>query len=283
MKKQVVVIAGPTASGKSGFALDIAEALNGEIVNADAFQVYQGLQILTARPDDKEMRGIPHHLYGYVNNFEQEDVIGWVQKASKIITDIEHPIVVGGSGFYLSVLMNGMSPIPDISPTIRERVRLMGADEVRSLLKKGIIPRDIQRQKRALEVLLETGYPIDYFQNLPPKKYLDADFKVFVLLPPRQKLYQRIESRLQQMLEAGCVEEVENLLKCKATGGVMNAIGVKELIDFIEKKCDLNAALKRILLSTRHYAKRQMTWFRHQMPERTKIIQSADTKEVITK
>ena len=264
-------------------ALDLAEKIQGEIVNADAFQVYSGLQVLTARPTDSEMRGIVHHLYGYVDNFTQEDVTGWVQKAADIIPKIKNPIVVGGTGFYLSVLMNGISPIPDISPEIRELVRQMNPEEVVAKLTKGEIPKDIQRQKRALEVLLETGSPIEDFQNLPKKKYLDVNFKSVVVLPPREKLYARIEKRLIQMLEQNIVGEVQNLLNSSATGGVMKAIGVKELVDFIEKKSDLRTAAERILLATRHYAKRQTTWFRHQMPTDAQIIKTPDIKEVITK
>ena len=283
MKKQkVIIIAGPTASGKSGLALDLAEKIKGEIVNADAFQVYEGLQILTARPRTDEMRGIPHHLYGYVDNYSQEDVAGWVQKAATVIPNIKNPVVVGGTGLYLSVLMNGLSPIPDVSDEIRGQVRLMEPREVVAKLVKGNIPADIQRQRRALEILLQTGYPIEYFQHFEKKKFLDADFESIIVLPPRQKLYERIEQRLIQMLEQNIVGEVRNLLDCAASGGVMKAIGVKELIDFIEKKSDLNTVSKRILLATRHYAKRQMTWFRHQMPG-TKIISEADIQKVITK
>jgi len=281
-KQQVIVIAGPTASGKSGLALDVAEKIDGEIVNADAFQVYQGLRVLTARPVESEMRGISHHLYGYVDNFTQEDVVGWAQKAAALIPTLKNPIVVGGTGFYLSVLMEGMSPIPDISPEVREQVRLMAPDEVKAKLKKGEIPLDIQRQRRALEVLLETGYPIEYFQKLPKKKFIEADFKPIVLLPERKKLYARIETRLIQMLKQNVVGEVQELLSSSASGGVMKAIGVKELVDFIEKKCDLSTAEKRILLATRHYAKRQTTWFRHKIPN-AKIIKIPDFKSVITK
>ena len=284
MKKQkVFIIAGPTASGKSGLALDLAEKIKGEIVNADAFQVYEGLQVLTARPTPEEMRGIPHHLYGYVDNYSQENVAGWVQKAAKEIPTIKNPIVVGGTGLYLSVLMNGLSPMPDISPDVREQVRTMDAEEVVAKLAKGVVPKDIQRQRRALEVLLETGYPIEYFQNLSKQKFIEADFKVIVILPPREKLYARIERRLIQMLGQNIVGEVQNLITSSASGGVMKAIGVKELIDFIEKKADLKTTSERILLATRHYAKRQMTWFRHQMPEGTQVIQTPDLKEVITK
>ena len=284
MKKQLVyIIAGPTASGKSGLALDLAEKVKGQIVNADAFQVYAGLQVLTARPKTDEMRAIQHHLYGYMDNYHQEDVAGWVQKAAGLIPEINNPIVVGGTGLYLSALMNGLSPIPDISPEIREQVRSMEAKEVVAKLKKGKIPRDIQRQRRALEVLLETGKPIEYFQNLPKKKYLDVDFKTIVLLPDREKLYKKIEIRLNQMLKQNIVGEVQDLLSSSATGGVMNAIGVKELIDFIEKKCDLDTAIDRILLATRHYAKRQMTWFRHQMPDNVITLTSPDLINVITK
>ena len=284
MKKQTVyVIAGPTASGKSKLALDLAEKINGEIVNADAFQVYRGLQVLTARPTGAEMHDIPHHLYGYADNFTQENVAGWIQKAASIIPKIKNPIVTGGTGLYLSVLMNGISPIPDVSPEIRKQVRLMPPKEVLAKLTLGKVPRDIQRQRRALEILLETGQPIDYFINLPKRKYLDANFKCIVILPSREKLYTRIETRLMQMFEQNVVEEVQNLLNSSATGGVMKAIGVKEIIDFIEKKYDLPTTMNRILLATRHYAKRQITWFRHQMPESTQIIYNPNIEDVITK
>ena len=283
MKKQkVYIIAGPTASGKSGLALDLAEKIDGEIINADAFQVYAGLQVLTARPTESEMRGIPHHLYGYVDNFTQEDVAGWVQKAAKIISEIKRPIVVGGTGLYLSVLMNGLSPMPDISPEIRRQVRLMEPSEVGAKLTKGEIPADIQRQRRALEVLIETGKPIEYFQNLPKQKFLEADFQPIVLLPERTKLYKQIEVRLIQMLSQNIVGEVQDLLASSATGGVMKAIGVKELIDFIRKKENFETTFNRILLATRHYAKRQTTWFKHQMPEAKIIEKESDLKEVIT-
>ena len=283
MKRQpVFIIAGPTASGKSGLALDLAEKIHGEIVNADAFQVYQGLQILTARPSQEEMRGIPHHLYGYVDDFSQEDVVGWGKRVANIIPTLENPIVVGGTGLYLSVLINGISPIPDVSPEVRNKVRQMDSQEVLAKLNKGKVPRDIQRQKRALEVLLETGHPIDYFQKMPKKKFLNVDFKGIILLPDKEKLYNRIETRLDQMLRDGAIEEVKKLMKENASGGVMKAIGVKELIDFINKKEDLEAASKKILLATRHYAKRQSTWFRHQMPEYFSIIKTPNLSNVIT-
>ena len=281
-KKSVYIIAGPTASGKSSLALDLAEKTGGEIVNADAFQVYAGLQVLTARPIPSEMRGIPHHLYGYMDNFSQEDVSCWAQKAASVIKEIECPIIVGGTGLYLSVLMNGLSPMPDISDEVRTLVRQMSPEEVRMKLTQGQIPLDIQRQRRALEVLLETGKPIEYFQGLPKETFLEANFKPVVLLPPREKLYARIETRLIQMLEQNIVGEVQNLLTSSATGGVMKAIGVRELIDFIDKKTDLKTAAERILLATRHYAKRQRTWFKHQMPPTTLIIEEPDLKKVIT-
>ena len=284
MKKQTVyIIAGPTASGKSKLALELAQKIHGEIVNADAFQVYEGLQILTARPTVQEMQEIPHHLYGYADNWTQENVQGWVEKAARIIPTLKNPIVVGGTGFYLSVLMDGLSPIPDVSPEIREKVRQMSPKEVKAGLIKGEIPLDIQRQRRALEVLLETGHPIDYFQNLPKKKFLNADFNGIVVLPSREKLYARIETRLIQMLQANVVGEVDSLMKTKPSGGVLNAIGIKQLVDFIEKKCDLSTASKSILLATRHYAKRQTTWFRHQLPKDFQMIEDPSLKNVITK
>lgn len=284
MKKQTIyVIAGPTASGKSKLALNLAEKIGGEIINADAFQVYQGLSILTARPTEAQMQGIPHHLYGYMDNYSQENVHGWIKKVAETIPNVKNPIVVGGTGLYLSVLNDGISPIPTISEEIRQKVRMMDPKEVLAKLTQGVVPKDIQRQKRALEVFLETGHPIDYFQSLPKQKIIHAEFKNILILPKREELYNRIEERLIQMLQGGIVQEVQNLLNSTPTGGVLKAIGVKELTDFIEKKCDLPTALKNILLATKHYAKRQKTWFRHQMPHNTQTIESADMWNVITK
>ena len=265
MKKKIDIIVGPTASGKSGYALKMAQKVKGQIVNADAFQVYQDLRILTARPTPQDEAKVPHYLYGYADCQIQENVQSWLKKASELLPTLSHPIVVGGTGMYINALINGINEMPDIPEEIRKKVRQLPTDEIKSLLKGQNVFSDPQRQKRALEVFWTTGKPITYFQDQPLKKMIKADFNVILIQPDREIVYQNIEKRLKIMFETGVLEEVENLLKLRAKGGVMKAIGVKEITQYIKKECSLDETKKQILLNTRHYAKRQMTWFRHQI------------------
>ena len=266
MKKQKInIVVGPTASGKSSLAFQMAKELSGQIVNADAFQVYSGLRVLTARPTIQDENEVPHHLYGYADNDFQENVQGWLNKACEILPSLSNPIVVGGTGMYINALINGINEMPDIPDEIRQSVRQMDIKEVRSLLKGQSVFPDPQRQRRALEVFLATGQTIEYFQKQPPKKMIDADFYVILVQPPRQIVYDKIAKRLDVMMEQGVIKEVENLLKSNACGGVLKAIGVKEIAQFLNKELTLEQTKEQILLSTRHYAKRQMTWFRHQI------------------
>ncbi len=266
MKKQKInIVVGPTASGKSSLAFQMAKELSGQIVNADAFQVYSGLRVLTARPTIQDENEVPHHLYGYADNDFQENVQGWLNKACEILPSLSNPIVVGGTGMYVNALINGINEMPDIPDEIRQSVRQMDIKEVRSLLKGQSVFPDPQRQRRALEVFLATNRTIEYFQKQPSKKMIDADFYVILVQPPRQIVYDKIAKRLDVMMEQGVIQEVENLLKSNACGGVLKAIGVKEIAQFLNKELTLEQTKEQILLSTRHYAKRQMTWFRHQI------------------
>ncbi len=264
-KQKINVVIGPTASGKSGFALKMALENKGQIVNADAFQVYRDLRVLTARPSIKDEKKVPHYLYGYADCFCQENMKSWLEKASSLLPTLSYPILVGGTGMYINALIYGINEMPDIPDEIRKKVYQMSAQEVRALLKGQNVFQDPQRQKRALEVFLTTGKPITYFQEQPLKKLIDADFNVILIQHDRSVIYQNIEKRLDQMIEQGALKEVDNLLKMKANGGVMKAIGVKEIAQYLNKKYSLECAKTQILLATRHYAKRQMTWFRHQI------------------
>ena len=276
MKKQKInIVVGPTASGKSSLAFQMAKELFGQIVNADAFQVYSGLRILTARPNEDEEKEIKHYLYGYADNNEQENVQGWLNKVCQLLPTLSCPIVVGGTGMYVNALMNGINEMPDIPNEIRQQVRQMDIEQVRQLLKGQNVFPDPQRQRRALEVFLATGKTIEYFQSQPMKKMIEADFNVILVQPKRSVVYEKIEKRLNLMMEQGGVQEVENLLKSNACGGVLKAIGVKEITRYLNQEITLDEAKNQILLSTRHYAKRQMTWFRHQITPNSVI----DNKE----
>ncbi|MBP5343506.1 MAG: tRNA (adenosine(37)-N6)-dimethylallyltransferase MiaA [Alphaproteobacteria bacterium] len=261
--KKMIVIGGPTASGKTSLSIQIAKDVHGQVVNADAIQVYKDLQILSARPSEEEQAKIPHYLFGYMDAWTKSSVQDWLQKVSEVLPELTAPVFVGGTGFYLDALVNGLSPIPDVPTEIREKVRAMSLDEVKALVKEAQFS-DPQRLRRALEIQLSTGKSLIYFQNLPKKHLVQGDFQVIYLLPPREQVYAQCEKRLITMLQAGMIEEVQHLRDIQATGGVMHAIGVPEVCRMLDGEITKKEMMQQILLSTRHYAKRQMTWFRHQ-------------------
>ena len=260
--KKILVIAGPTASGKSGLALKLAE--NGCVVNADSMQIYRDLTILSARPMPTEMQGIPHLLYGYADCRHQGTVQDWLDRVVPVLKAEKNPVLVGGTGLYLSSLINGINQIPDVPADIRQQVRHMDLATVREQVRDCPFT-DPQRLRRALEVQLATGKSLAYFKSLPKKKLLNADFRVIFLNPPRDKLYHNCARRLDQMFAQGAVEEVRHLMSLNPTGGVLKAIGVPEIAAFINGKISQAEMKEQVLLSTRHYAKRQITWFRHQL------------------
>lgn len=264
MKKKIFVVVGPTASGKSGLAIQIAKHINGQIVNADSMQIYHDLSIISARPQQEDLDQVPHHLYGYVDAWTQPSVQDWLSVVVPKLKEVSNPVLVGGTGLYVSALINGLNDIPEIDPEIRATVRQMDMTEIQSRLKDCPFT-DPQRMKRALEVELSTGHCLAYFQSLPKKKLYDADFRVIFLNPPRNQLYQNCEERFNQMMEQGGVEEVRHLLTLNPTGGVLKAIGVPEITAFLRGDIFYETMKKKAILATRHYAKRQVTWFRHQL------------------
>lgn len=270
IKKKIYVISGPTASGKSGFAVQLAKKINGEIINADSMQIYKDLQILTARPTINDMEGIPHHLYGYFDAYQTNSVQLWLDKVVPQINEVDNPIIVGGTGLYINALMNGISFIPEVDPEKREFVRSLDLEDVKKMV-SDCSATDSQRLRRALEVQLSTGKPLSYFQKLPKIKMIEADFDVYFINPKREILYQNCNKRLINMLDAGAISEVENLLNIKATGSVLKAIGVPEIILYLQHQISYAQMCSQIQLSTRHYAKRQVTWFKHQLKQYTEI------------
>ena len=264
IKKKIYIIVGPTASGKSDFAVRVAQKNNGEVVNADSMQIYKDLQIITARPSIDDMKGIPHHLYGYFDSYQTNSVQLWLDKVIPCLNQIETPVVVGGTGLYINALINGISPIPEINPEKREFVRSLPLDDVKKMV-VDCSAIDSQRLRRALEVQLSTGKPLSYFQQLPRIKMIDADFEVYFINPEREWLYKQCNNRLLKMIQSGAIEEVKNLLDIKATGSVLKAIGVPEIMSYIQNFVSYDEMCSNIQLSTRHYAKRQVTWFRHQL------------------
>ena len=279
MQKPIPVIVGPTAGGKSKFSIEVAKRLNGDIINADSLQVYKDIQILSARPNIAEQEGIPHHLYGYMNAYETCSVSKWIEDVKQKLETIKNPVFVGGTGMYISALTQGISPMPEIPNEIREKVRLMPIEEVKSLVKE-CNATDPQRLRRALEVELSTGKPFLYFQTQPKIKPVDKNFQIFFLNPPREELYERCDKRFIQMLASGAIDEVKHLNKIKATGGVLKAIGVKQISQWLNGDISNQEMIEDATKETRHYAKRQITWFKNQFKEAI-TFQPSDIENVL--
>lgn len=281
MSSGIYIIGGPTASGKSDFALDLAKRVEGEIINGDSMQLYSHLHILTARP--RETLGIPHHLYGVLKDDQISSLGWWYEAACKVIQGVQMrgkvPIVVGGTGLYLRALTQGLSPIPAIPDIIRQEARhlaqTLSEEDFYALVAgedpkiKGILHQnDTQRLTRALEVVRATQVSIQDCQG-QPKKIIDLKYQYFVILLPRDVLYQRIDDRFVWMIENGALKEVEDLLKkhINPDSPILKAVGVPELTDYLKGRISLDQAIAQGQQSSRRYAKRQTTWFTRQVPE----------------
>jgi tRNA dimethylallyltransferase len=283
-QRPVVIVAGPTASGKSALAIDLARALGGCVVNADSMQVYRELRILTARPTPEEERLAPHRLYGVLPACEACSAARWREMAIGAILDAQAqgllPILAGGTGLYLRALTEGLSPIPDVPKAVREATRRRFAEignegfhaelAARDPLMGARLHRgDTQRLIRAAEVLAATGRSLAEWQERPGRGGAAEGlvFHTIVLLPPRAALKERIETRFAAMLRAGALEEVRALVALGLPRQLpaMKAHGVPELMRHLAGEISLEEATRRAVRATRHYAKRQFTWLRHQI------------------
>ncbi|MEO0441691.1 MAG: tRNA (adenosine(37)-N6)-dimethylallyltransferase MiaA, partial [Pseudomonadota bacterium] len=278
---KVALIVGPTASGKSALALELAKKQPSIIINADSAQVYADLQVLSARPTEAEMEGIAHRLYGYCDGAEACSAAQWAEDAKAEITDAHSngqlPILVGGTGLYVRTLLDGIAPIPEIDREIRREIREMDTlDAYSALLAEDesaadrLNPRDSSRIRRALEVIRSTGHTMDHWHRHMEGGIADQiRLKPLVLLPDRDWLYQRCDQRFGLMLDTGAIEEVENLLQRNLPEDcpVMRAIGVPEIREFLARDIARDEAIEQASTATRRYAKRQYTWFRNQTPK----------------
>jgi len=277
----VVIIAGPTASGKSALALALAEAYGGTIINADSQQIYRDLKILTSRPGAAEEARVPHRLYGFLDAAERGSAARWRDLAlAEIAVSLDAgrlPILVGGTGLYLRALLAGLAPVPDIPPAIREEAsalyRELGGNQFREELATldpeaaaRFPPRDRTRLMRAFEVVRATGMPIGEWQRRPaaPAPYR---FATILLAPPREALYSASDARFLGMVASGGLAEAAALMARGLEPGLpaMKAVGVPELIRHLRGEIALDTAVAAAQMATRRYAKRQMTWFRHQL------------------
>lgn len=281
--KNAILIAGPTASGKSALVLDIAEHNGGVIVNTDSMQVYSVLDVLTARPTAAELVRVPHFLYGHVHPSTAYSTGAWLRDVMKLIDNgafLERPVIfVGGTGLYFRALAEGISEMPDIPQSIRDRWRYelqeQGAAKLHRILLRedsatGVMlkPTDGQRIVRALEVLDASGRSILEWQAARGRPLIDrASTRFFVIEPDRAELVERIEARFDRMLEKGALDEVRRLtdLGLDPDLPAMKAIGVRELQAAMAGELSFPEAIERAKIATRQYAKRQTTWFRHQL------------------
>lgn len=262
--KKVYVIVGTTASGKSNLAVHLAKQIGGEIINADSIQVYRDLPVLTARPDETEQMGIAHHLYGYLDEHATCSATTWAEQAVNIIKTVKNPIVVGGTGLYIKALTDGFSAIPPVNEAVRQRVRAMPIEEVKAHV-LNCTATDPQRLRRALEVQLTTGKPLSYFQSLPPTKLIEADFEIIWINRPREEIRKRCHERFLHMLENGAEQQVADLMKRHPTGGVTKAIGYTEISAYLTGQISYEKMIDLAVIATQQYAKRQQTWFKHQL------------------
>lgn len=292
-ERGAILITGPTASGKSALAVRLAASHGGVVVNADSMQVYDTLNVLTARPQPGDMAGIEHRLYGHVPAARAWSTGDWLREASALVAALRResrlPVFVGGTGLYFRALTGGLSEMPPVPPGIRETLRARLAAEGPEALHRELAlgdpssaerlpPQDGQRIVRALEVLAATGRPISAFQADGGAAVIDpAVAEKIVVLPDRAVLAGRIGRRFAAMLEGGAAEEVEALLALglPAQMPAMKAIGVPQIAAMLAGEMTRAEAIERGSAATRQYAKRQMTWFRNQLDGSWRRIDAA--------
>ncbi|WP_253626135.1 MULTISPECIES: tRNA (adenosine(37)-N6)-dimethylallyltransferase MiaA [unclassified Bradyrhizobium] len=290
---KAVLIAGPTASGKSALALELAQRTGGVVINTDSMQVYRDLRIITARPTAGEEALVPHRLYGHVDAGVNFSAGAWVADAAKVLGEAREqgrlPIFIGGSGLYFKALTRGLSAVPPIPADVRDGVRARleqrGVEALHAELAardpvsaERLKPRDRTRIARALEVVEATGRPLpDWHREGLPPLLPPGDFHALFLAPERERLYARIDARFGVMLDTGALDEVAAL----AARGLdpllpaMKAHGVPALIRHLRGEISREEAAEIGQADTRHYAKRQFTWFRHQLPEFAWVVPEA--------
>ena len=282
LKSKIILIYGPTASGKSQFAIKLAKKINGEIINADSMQVYKELRILSARPSSKDCRKIKHHLYGFQSvkkNFSTGD---WLKLVNKKIKEIRGkkkiPRLVGGTGLYFKAITEGLVHIPNVPLKFREKIRslhkkigskkfFLNLVKLDPLVKNHINPSDTQRSIRAYEVKLFTKKSMyDWFKNTRSIYEKEDFYKIYIDFP-RGELLDKIKMRAEKMIENGAISEVKRFvnLNVKKNKSASKAIGIAEVREFLSKKIEIEEVIEKIAIETRQYAKRQSTWGRGNM------------------
>ena len=295
MSSKIILISGPTASGKSDLAIKIAKQLNGEIINADSMQVYKELSILTARPLKNDQKNIKHHLYGFISLNKKFSTGHWLKKAITKIKEIKRrkkiPILVGGTGLYFQALTKGLVKIPNIPIKFRNQIRLIQKKEGQKNFYKKLVKldskvrnkfdkNDVQRSIRAYEIKKYTNISMYQWIRKTKPVFDQNSFLKFYLNVERENLLKRIEKRTLTIINKQAIKEVKKLLKLKIkkNHGILKVIGFNELSKYLNNEIDLGEAKKLIIIKTRQYAKRQTTWARSRMNDWTKIDQNSFSK-----
>ena len=278
----VIAVVGPTASGKSTLGLALAMQLNGEIINCDSVQVYKGIQIATAKVPAEERKNVPHHLIDFIPPEINYTAGEWAREAARKIEEIEArgrvPLLIGGTGFYLRALRRPFFPSPPTNEELRQRLNQIrekhGPEQLHRILQRldsetaeQLYPRDWPRVQRAVEVRLQTGRQISEQKDLRPQPHESAHrLRIIALNPPREELYRRINERTEAHFAAGLVEEVRALLAqgVPANSNALGAHGYRRVVEYLQGFRDLPGAIEQTRLDVRHYAKRQLTWFRRE-------------------
>ena len=281
-KSKIVLISGPTASGKSSFAIKLAKKINGEIINADSMQVYKQLKILSARPDLKKYQKIEHHLYGFHDAKKSFSTGDWLKLTNKKIKEVQNknkiPILVGGTGLYFKALTDGLVKIPNVPLKFRNQIRTLHQklgqkNFYKKLLKLdfssrlNINPTDSQRSIRAYEVKKFTKKSLNEWFKNTKSNFTKDDFVKIYIDYPRKELIDRINIRTEEMIKKGAIKEVKKFLKLRIRKdkSVLKAIGVNEIKQYLSKETNLDEIKEKISIKTRQYAKRQSTWARGNM------------------
>lgn len=278
--QKVVIICGPTASGKTALSIELAKKINGEIVSADSMQIYDEMNIGTAKPDKEEMQGIKHYLIGNIKPTQRYSVSEFKKDAiasiEEIISKNKMPIVVGGTGLYVNSLVYGID-YPEIETNLKYRKQLEQevlekglqylydrAVEIDKEAMKNISPNDKKRILRVLEIYKETGKTKTEIEKESRKNGIPYDYRIFAINMPRDILYDRINKRVDIMLEKGLIHEVEELYKKYGEKLLtsMQAIGYKEVVEYLKGNCSKEEMIEKVKMETRRYAKRQLTWFK---------------------
>ncbi len=280
---QSILIAGPTGSGKSKFALSLARRRNGVIINADSMQVYHELRVLSARPSLEDEALLPHRLYGHISLKTAYSVGEWLEDISKVLAEVRAegrlPIIVGGTGLYFRALVEGLAPVPKIPEDVRahwrEKAERMEVGDLHLLLEQRdremaqrLEPRDRQRIVRALEVIEGTGISLAQWQRAEGEPALEpGSYLGLVVDRPREEIYRACEQRFDEMVEVGALEEAARVRDMQLDVGLpgMRALGLRPLLAYLDGDIDLDEALVRAKRDTRHYVKRQLTWLRRNM------------------